>query len=87
MQRLCLGKSKSWHAERRDLPSGSTLLLRAQSVIWRTKSKKKSPSGILITLSPILMNRLNPSCDFIFSLPAIVLTRSPPLVDDLTMNA
>ena len=33
----------------------------SHSVRWRTKSKKKSPSGTLITLSVILTNRENPS--------------------------
>ena len=69
------------------LPSGRARPFRAQSVTCRTKSKKKSPSGMLITLSPILMKRLKPSCDFILSHPAIVRTRLAARVEDFITKA
>ena len=37
------------------------LVFLSHSVRWRTKSKKKSPSGTLITLSAIFTNRHMPS--------------------------
>ena len=58
-----------------------------QSVMWRTKSKKKSPSGTEMTLSITLTKRLNPSDDFIFSLCEIAWHRSDARVEDFTTKA
>ena len=58
-----------------------------QSVRCLTKSKKKSPSGTLITLSAIFTNKLNPSLDLRFNLWAIFWQKSLALVDESTSKA
>lgn len=68
-------------------PSRFGLALRIQSVKWRTKSKKKSPSGTEITLSAILTNNEKPSDERKFSLDAISWQKSLARVDESTSNA
>ena len=57
------------------------------TVKCRTKSKKKSPSGTLITLSRIFTNRLNPSLDWSLSRSAIFRQKSFARVDESTSKA
>ncbi len=57
------------------------------TVKCRTKSKKKSPSGTLITLSRILTNKLKPSLDCNLSRSAIFRQKSFARVDESTSNA
>jgi hypothetical protein len=56
-------------------------------VRWRTKSKKKSASGTLMTLSAILTNKLKPSADRRFNLVAMLEQKSFALVDESTSKA
>lgn len=69
------------------IPSLEGLAFLIQSVRWRTKSKKKSPSGTEMTLSAIFTKRLNPSQDLRLSLWAIFAQKSLALVDESTSNA
>ena len=52
---------KTWYVNCGITPSRFGLALRIQSVKWRTKSKKKSPSGTEMTLSAILTKSEKPS--------------------------
>jgi hypothetical protein len=60
---------------------------RKLTVKCRTKSKKKSPSGTLITLSRIYTNKLKPSLDCNLSRSAIFRQKSFARVDESTSNA
>jgi hypothetical protein len=62
----------TWYVNLGVVPSLVVLAFLIQSVKWRTKSKKKSASGTLITLSDILTNRLKPSADLSLSLSAML---------------
>ena len=70
-----------------DSPSLLFLALLSHSVRWRTKSKKKSPSGTLITLSVILTNREKPSGDRRPSRSAMLAQKSFDRVLESTSNA
>ena len=81
---LCLSLSFFYD---KNIPSlvGRAFLI--QSVRWRTKSKKKSPSGTLITLSAILTKRLNPSLERRLSRWAMFWQKSLARVDESTSKA
>lgn len=69
-----------------DLPSLGRPLF-SHSVRWRTKSKKKSPSGTLMTLSLILTNSEKPSAFFSPSRSEMVTQKSFDLVLESTSKA
>lgn len=68
-------------------PSLVGLVFFIQSVRYLTKSKKKSESGTLITLSAILTNKLKPSAELRFNLLAIEAHKSRARVEESTSNA
>ena len=69
------------------VPSRVGLAFLIQSVRWRTKSKKKSPSGTEITLSAIFTNRLKPSLDRRFRRWEMFWQKSFARVDESTSKA
>ncbi len=68
-------------------PSLACLALLSHSVRCRTKSKKKSPSGTLMTLSVILTNREKPSAVRSPRRSAILAQKSLERVLESTSNA
>ena len=69
------------------VPSLVGLAFLIQSVRWRTKSKKKSPSGTEITLSAILTKRLKPSLDLKLRRCEMLWQKSFARVEESTSKA
>ena len=85
-------REKTWYehkvlTENGPVPSLVGLAFLIQSVRWRTKSKKKSPSGTEMTLSAILTKRLKPSLDRRLRRCEMLWQKSFALVEESTSKA
>ena len=77
----------TWYVNCGVVPSLEGRAFLIQSVKWRTKSKKKSPSGTEMTLSAILTKREKPSLERRFSRCAMLWQKSLARVLESTSKA